>query len=101
MRRMRLGCILADEMGLGKTIQAIALLVALREAGEMGPHLIVAPASTLENWMNELHRWSPSLRAHKYHGPQSARRKMQVGSGVLTGAPLVIRSWHVAWRNRL
>ena len=43
--------ILADEMGLGKTIQAIALLTHLSEQkNNWGPHLIVAPSSTLYNW---------------------------------------------------
>lgn len=30
-----------------------------------GPHLIVV---TLSNWMNELKRWCPSLRAIRFHG---------------------------------
>ena len=46
--------ILADEMGLGKTVQTISLLAQLLSEGDAGPHLVVAPASTLENWMREL-----------------------------------------------
>merc|ERR1712070_781020 len=46
--------ILADDMGLGKTVQTISLLAQLLEEGDVGPHLIVAPTSTLENWMREL-----------------------------------------------
>lgn len=31
--------------------------------GIQGPHLIIAPKSTLSNWMNEIKRWCPSLKA--------------------------------------
>ncbi len=45
--------ILADEMGLGKTIQTIALFCHLVEMGVAGPFLIVAPLSTVPNWVKE------------------------------------------------
>ena len=38
-----------------------------------GPHLIVVPKSTLSNWMNELNRWCPSLRAIRFHGKREDR----------------------------
>lgn len=48
--------ILADEMGLGKTLQTISFLAFLREKGSYGPFLVVAPVSTLTNWIEEIHR---------------------------------------------
>ncbi|MBM6993580.1 MAG: DEAD/DEAH box helicase [Prevotella sp.] len=54
------GACLADDMGLGKTLQTIALL--LDKASE-GPSLVVAPASVVPNWRNELNRFAPSLHA--------------------------------------
>ena len=54
MFQKRLSCILADEMGLGKTIQVIALLAHLRELRIRGPHLIVVPATTMDNWLHEV-----------------------------------------------
>ena len=53
------GACLADDMGLGKTVQAIAFL--LYKASE-GPSLVVAPASVVMNWANELARFAPGLR---------------------------------------
>ncbi|KGM92177.1 uncharacterized protein PADG_11715 [Paracoccidioides brasiliensis Pb18] len=47
-----LSCILADDMGLGKTCQVIAFLAHLYEKGVKGPHLVVVPSSTLENWLS-------------------------------------------------
>ncbi|KAK9829749.1 hypothetical protein WJX72_007671 [[Myrmecia] bisecta] len=68
--------ILADEMGLGKTVQAIAFMAHLAECkGIWGPFLVVAPASTLHNWDQELQQFCPSLRVLPYWG-QTADRKL-------------------------
>lgn len=68
MYRHKLSCILADEMGLGKTCQVIAFLTHLVETGHPGPHLVVCPGSTLENWLREFQRFSPELQVEPYHG---------------------------------
>ncbi|KAG8779089.1 putative DNA helicase ino80 [Ceratobasidium sp. 428] len=61
--------ILADEMGLGKTVQSISLLAYLAEAhGIWGPFLVIAPASTLHNWQQELTRFVPQLKTLPYWG---------------------------------
>ncbi|XLT41726.1 hypothetical protein HN873_073018 [Arachis hypogaea] len=63
------GAILADEMGLGKTVQAITYLTLLNHLhNDPGPHLIVCPASVLENWERELKKWCPSVSTLQYHG---------------------------------
>ncbi|KAI3506258.1 hypothetical protein L1887_28615 [Cichorium endivia] len=67
--RSKLLAILADELGLGQTIQAITYLTLLNHLeDEPGPHLIVCPASVLENWERELKKWRPSLSLLQYHG---------------------------------
>ncbi|KAF4453371.1 hypothetical protein F53441_3967 [Fusarium austroafricanum] len=69
--------ILADEMGLGKTVQTIALIALLREQENyLGPHLIVAPLSTLSNWMDEFEKWTPSIPVIMYHGNKDEREKI-------------------------
>ena len=72
-----LGCggILADDMGLGKTLQAITHLLARREAGDAGLTLVVCPASLVYNWMAELERFAPALRARAVLGSKDARRR--------------------------
>ncbi|CAH0585486.1 unnamed protein product [Chrysodeixis includens] len=71
--------ILADEMGLGKTVQVIAFLAHLKETGQArGTHLVVVPASTLDNWSSELSRWCPSLRVSKYYGHPEERRQLRI-----------------------
>ncbi|KAL1921144.1 uncharacterized protein VTP21DRAFT_10860 [Calcarisporiella thermophila] len=71
--RRELSGILADEMGLGKTAQVISFLGALYEQGERGPHLIVVPSSTLENWLREFEKFCPALAVRSYYGSQSER----------------------------
>lgn len=53
-RRGRL--IIADEMGLGKSIQAIATAVYFRREW---PLLILAPASMVASWHQQILRWIP------------------------------------------
>ncbi|ONM32105.1 ISWI chromatin-remodeling complex ATPase CHR11 [Zea mays] len=70
--------ILADEMGLGKTLQTISLLGYLHEfRGIAGPHMVVAPKSTLGNWMKEIQRFCPILRAVKFLGNPEERNHIR------------------------
>ncbi|XP_044729933.1 SWI/SNF-related matrix-associated actin-dependent regulator of chromatin subfamily A containing DEAD/H box 1 homolog isoform X1 [Chrysoperla carnea] len=88
--------ILADEMGLGKTVQVIAFLAHLKQIGAArGPHLIVVPASTLENWNNELARWCPALKVFMYYGSQEDRRTMRISwsRGGLEGYDIVLTTY--------
>lgn len=64
----QLSCILADDMGLGKTCQVIAFLAHLLEKGDKGPHLVVVPGSTLENWLREFRTFCPTLTVWPYYG---------------------------------
>ncbi|KAA1473889.1 hypothetical protein DENSPDRAFT_302177 [Dentipellis sp. KUC8613] len=66
-------CILADEMGLGKTAQVISFFAYLKEQGSKGPHLIVVPSSTLENWVREFARFAPLISVQTYYGPKDER----------------------------
>ncbi|KAG5531939.1 hypothetical protein RHGRI_026520 [Rhododendron griersonianum] len=82
------GAILADEMGLGKTIQAITYLTLLKHLeGDPGPHLIVCPASVLENWERELKKWCPSFSVLQYHGAGRAAYSKELSSLGKTGFP--------------
>jgi len=60
-------------MGLGKTAQLINYLGAIKSfASDPGPHLVVVPASLLENWQRELRRWCPCLKSVVYYGKHRA-----------------------------
>jgi len=69
--------ILADEMGLGKTIQVISLIALLREQEQYyGPHLVIAPLSTLSNWQDEFQKWTPDIPFVLYHGTPDERQAL-------------------------
>lgn len=70
--------ILADEMGLGKTVQTIAFLGHLAEKINIwGPFLVVAPASTLNNWHQEFSRFFPDFKVLPYWGNTSDRKVLR------------------------
>lgn len=69
--------ILADEMGLGKTLQTIAFLGYLRHVCDItGPHLIVVPKSTLDNWKREFARWTPEVNVLVLQGAKEERHQL-------------------------
>jgi ATP-dependent DNA helicase len=64
-------------MGLGKTITTIALFGHLWHMGVHGPFLIVAPVSTLANWITEFQKWAPSIPIIMYHGDKTERANLR------------------------
>lgn len=74
--------VLADEMGLGKTVQTISFLLLLKSLEKsdktaVGPHLVVVPASVLNNWTRELSWIAPKMRVVTYHGSKDHRRDLE------------------------
>ena len=70
--------ILADEMGLGKTIQSISVMGYLAEKHNIwGPFLVIAPASTLHNWQQEITRFIPDLKVLPYWGTAKDRKVLR------------------------
>jgi len=93
---LRLGVCLADDMGLGKTIQVLALLLLRkrREARPEPPHLLVAPASLLANWLAEIEHFAPSLSALVAHPSAMPSRELADLAGAdLRGTDIVITTY--------
>ncbi|MBM4119051.1 DEAD/DEAH box helicase, partial [bacterium] len=96
LARLRLGACLADDMGLGKTVQVLALLLALRrsESGRKRPNVLVAPASLLANWVSEIERFTPGLKALVAHPSfMPAEELRTLPRRRLAGVDLVITSY--------
>ncbi|KAF7973709.1 hypothetical protein HWV62_14392 [Athelia sp. TMB] len=72
-----LSCILADEMGLGKTIQVISFFAHLKQQGSRGPHLVVVPSSTLENWLREFKNFAPTISVVPYYAGKEERPRLR------------------------
>ncbi|KAJ8127165.1 hypothetical protein O1611_g6472 [Lasiodiplodia mahajangana] len=70
--------ILADEMGLGKTVQSISVMAYLAEVHDIwGPYLVVAPASTLHNWQQEIAKFVPEFTVLPYWGTAGDRKVLR------------------------
>ncbi|XP_022985070.1 ATP-dependent DNA helicase DDM1 [Cucurbita maxima] len=91
--------ILADQMGLGKTIQTIGFLAHLKGKGLDGPYLVIAPLSTLSNWINEILRFVPTVSAIIYHGNKKQReeiRRKSMPKTIGPNFPIVVTSYEIA-----
>ena len=121
LQSLGLGACLADDMGLGKTIQVIALLLRLKHAGAPSiarheqskraqaeqcsalhsPTLLIAPASLLANWKNELARFAPTLRAgfaHPAEAPGGEWRDAKTADAFLAGKDIILTTYGQAAR---
>ncbi|CAK8682720.1 SWI/SNF-related matrix-associated actin-dependent regulator of chromatin subfamily A containing DEAD/H box 1-like [Clavelina lepadiformis] len=98
LHRNKVNGILADEMGLGKTIQTISFLAYLADMNiSDGPHVIVVPSSTIENWVREFNIWCPSQSLVLYNGSQVERKaiRQQLLSGKLH-CNVVLTTYNIA-----
>jgi SWI/SNF-related matrix-associated actin-dependent regulator of chromatin subfamily A member 5 len=86
--------ILADDMGLGKTIQAISILAFLREYKKIkGPHIIIAPKTTLGNWKNEFDKWFPDCNVVKLIATKEERTEILANSVITQKFDVLITSF--------
>lgn len=95
LRAQGLGGILADDMGLGKTAQALAHVLAEKEAGRLTrPALVVLPTSLLFNWQAEAARMAPGLRVLALHGANRVQHYLQMADH-----DLVLTTYPLLWRD--
>ena len=62
-----LGGVLADDMGLGKTVQSLTFILH-RHQEDPGLHLVVAPRSVVDNWLEECKKFVPDMPVHVHIG---------------------------------
>ena len=75
LSQYHLGGILADDMGLGKTLQVITFLLSKQDYKEP-PSLVIAPTSLMYNWLEEIERFAPDLKACAVAGSKEERQKI-------------------------
>jgi SWI/SNF-related matrix-associated actin-dependent regulator of chromatin subfamily A member 5 len=64
-------------MGLGKTLQTISFLGYLKYFRNIsGPHMVLVPKSTLQNWFNEFSKWIPEFKVLLFHGSKDSRQEL-------------------------
>ena len=96
LREHRLAGVLADDMGLGKTIQALAHILAEKEAGRLTyPALVIVPTTLVHNWVMEAQRFTPGLKVLNLHGSQ--RRDH---FAVIREHDLILTTYALLWRDQ-
>ncbi len=93
--------ILADEMGLGKTLQTISFLGYLRYIrGIEGPHLVIVPKSTLDNWSREFAKWTPDVNAFILQGDKDHRADLIKNRLLACDFDVCITSYEIVIREK-
>ncbi|KAH3688840.1 hypothetical protein WICPIJ_000175 [Wickerhamomyces pijperi] len=93
--------ILADEMGLGKTLQTISFLGYLRYIKNIpGPHLVIVPKSTLDNWSREFAKWTPDVSTFILHGDKDTRNDLIRNRLLACDFDVVITSYEIVIREK-
>ena len=60
------------------SVEKFLKILCFQELGDEGPHLIIVPSSTMDNWQKELKLWCPELKILNYYGSQDERRHMRL-----------------------
>lgn len=93
--------ILADEMGLGKTLQTISFLGYLRFMYKInGPHLVIAPKSTLDNWYREFQRWIPDINVLVLQGDKDERSDLIKNRVMTCDFDVIVASYEIVIREK-
>lgn len=71
--------VLADDMGLGKTVQSLSFLLSIFERNPESKFLVIAPLSSLDNWKNEVLKFTPDLAVQIYHGQERFYQDLKPG----------------------
>lgn len=99
--QLKMGGILADEMGLGKTVQTLAAIQWAKEREkERLPALVVTPTSLLYNWLEEIRRFAPGLRAWLIAGSKAQREKQLENALSENGPDIIVASYPVVRQDR-
>ncbi|OMP67994.1 DEAD/DEAH box helicase [Domibacillus epiphyticus] len=98
LARYGFGGILADDMGLGKTLQSITFILSELPAIHQKnlPVLIVCPSSLTYNWLGEITKFAPEVKAVVIDGNKTERFNTQKD---LTGVDVVITSYPLLIRD--
>lgn len=93
--------ILADEMGLGKTLQTISFLGYLRYFRDVtGPHIVITPKSTLDNWAREFAKWTPDVKVLVLQGDKEQRNELILTQLMTCDFDVVIVSYEIVIREK-
>lgn len=68
----------------------------LKSIGKPGPHLVIVPSSTLENWLREFSVFAPDLYVASYYGSQADRHAQRMDLRRAEGLDVVVTTYNIA-----
>lgn len=71
-------------------------MMHLKSQGEPGPHLVIVPSSTLENWMREFSVFAPTLVVQSYYGSQAERQEIRHELKEMADLDVVVTTYNIA-----
>lgn len=81
---------------MGKTLQTISFLSYLGHYRDIsGPHLIVVPKSTLQNWAREFEKWTPDVNAVVLTGTKEDRAEIIANKIIPQDFSVLITSYEI------
>ncbi|MFC7648675.1 DEAD/DEAH box helicase [Streptosporangium lutulentum] len=77
--------LLGDKMGLGKTIEALAAIAHAITHEKQFHHLVICPASLIENWLQEIIETLPTIPGLAFREPDAERtfQRWQRDGGII------------------
>jgi len=87
------GGLLCDDMGLGKTHEVMALMLFLKEHGDMdSPFLVICPTTVLSHWSTKIREHAPGLKPLVYHGTErNLGKTLEEAHVILTSYGILLR----------
>ncbi|KAI9623667.1 hypothetical protein H4Q26_014394 [Puccinia striiformis f. sp. tritici PST-130] len=82
--------------GIRKDSSSSMFLSHLKSTGQIGPHLVVVPSSTLENWKREFGNFSNNLTVREYYGSQMERMDLRYELKSMPDLDVVITTYNIA-----
>lgn len=87
--------------GLGKTLQTISFLAYLKHIRSInGPHLIVVPKSTLQNWAREFGRWTADFKVCVLQGTKEERQEIIQNQLIPQDFEICVTSYEMCLREK-
>jgi superfamily II DNA or RNA helicase len=77
--------LLGDDMGLGKTIQALAAIAHTISTEGENNHVVICPASLIDNWLREIKETIPQVLGSAFRGADrpAAIERWRASGGIL------------------
>lgn len=89
------------QQGLGKTLQTVSFIGYLKfHQGIPGPHLIIVPKSTLDNWAREVAKWVPGFNVVVLQGTKEERAELIARRILTQDFDVLITSYEMCLREK-